>query len=65
MSDIGRYPTLAELAALERAARRHRAETIAALFVEAAATLKAGAARAAASLAIQDHGAGPSARRSL
>jgi hypothetical protein len=60
-----RYPTPEEIDAIERAARRLRAETIAGFLVSAAAALKTLAARGVASLAIHGHGAGPSARRGL
>jgi hypothetical protein len=65
MIEYRRCPTPDELAALERAARRLRAETVAKLAISAAAALKALAARGIASLAVHGHGAGPSARRSL
>ena len=41
-----RYPTAAELYALEQLARRHRAEALARVIVAAAAALKSLAARA-------------------
>jgi hypothetical protein len=65
MIELRRYPTPEEIDAIERAARRLRAETIARLLVSATAGLKALAARSTASLAVHGHGAGPSQRRSL
>ena len=63
MMKLTRYPTPAELDAIERAARRARAEAIAGFLVAAARGLKTLVARCAAALAIKPQGTDSSMRR--
>ena len=63
MMELTRYPTYAEMDAIERAARRARAEAIAGWLVAAARGLKTLAVRCAAALAIKPQGTDSSIRR--
>lgn len=64
MIELTRYPTPAEMDAIERAARRARAEAIAGLFAAAARGLKALIVRCAATLAVRPKGTDSPLRRS-